>query len=163
MIMRLCLFILCLEFTYSFHRGSHRGSRLHQISDCFSNKSKFELNDAPFWQEPLGSLFANAIPFGAALYILQAQDKNQKESLANLEKTLATQDKNLKDTLATQDKNLKDTLATQDKNLKDTLATQDKNLKDTLATQDKNQQIQRAADREIWNINIVYLCTILSE
>ena len=63
--MRLCLlFILCyLEFTFSFHRGLHRGSRLHQISDGFSNKSKFELNDVPFWQEPLGSLFANAIPF----------------------------------------------------------------------------------------------------
>ena len=37
--MRLCLlFILCyLEFTYSFHRGSHRGSRLQQISDGLSN------------------------------------------------------------------------------------------------------------------------------
>ena len=56
-----------------------------------------------FWQEPLGSLFSNAIPFGAALYILQAQDKNLKESLA-------TQDKNLKDTLATQDKNQRESL-----------------------------------------------------
>jgi hypothetical protein len=113
--------ILCyLEFTYSFHRGSHRGSRLQQISDGFSNKSKFELNDVPFWQEPLGSLFANAIPFGAALYILRAQDKN------------------LKDTLATQDKNQKESLSTQDKNQKESLATQDKNQKESLATQDKN-------------------------
>jgi hypothetical protein len=114
----------------SFHRGSQRGSRLQQISDSFSNKSKFELNDAPFWQKPLGSLFSNAIPFGAALYILQAQDKNLKD-------TLATQDKNQKESLA----NLVKILATQDKNLKDTLATQEKNLKESLAIQDK-----------IWNI-----------
>ena len=123
--MRLCLlFILCyLEFTFSFHRGLHRGSRLHQISDGFSNKSKFELNDgAPFWQEPFSSLFANAIPFAAAVYILQAQDKNLKEAFSNLEKTLASQDKNQKDTLATQDKNQRESLS----NLEKTLATQDK-------------------------------------
>ena len=146
MIMRLCLFILCyFEFTFSFHRGLHRGSRLHQISDGFSNKSKFELNDgAPFWQEPFSSLFANAIPFAAAVYILQAQDKNLKEAFSNLEKTLASQDKNQKDTLATQDKNQRESLS----NLEKTLASQDKNQRESLSNLEKTL----ATQDKIWNI-----------
>jgi Mg2+/Co2+ transporter CorC len=96
-------------------------------------------------------LVFNAVPIAVGIYILQNQDKNQKDSLNALEKALQINQKDslnaLEKTLQIQDKNLKDVLLIQDKNQKDSLNA----LEKALQIQDKNLKDILIADKNLWN------------
>jgi hypothetical protein len=132
------------------------------FSKIINSKSSLRLGTQQFLTgEDIQSgvqLAFNAIPIAVGIYILQAQDKTQKDSLNALEKALLVQDKNLKDALLAQDKTQKDSLNAlekalqiQDKNLKDALLVQDKNQKDALNSLEKLFRDVSTADKDLWN------------